>query len=109
MKIKEMMELRAQEKAFAQIDKLHDYLDRGVITQEEYEKSRARVLTAFSGKDTKTKSTMELTTETSVPKQEPNADDKRAYSIGEKMLIVIFSIAWFTAIIVTALYVSGNL
>lgn len=32
------------EKAYAQIDKFHDYLQRGVINQEEYEDNRRRIL-----------------------------------------------------------------
>ena len=33
-----------RETAYAQIDKFHDYLQRGVITQEEYEDNRRRIL-----------------------------------------------------------------
>ncbi len=39
--------LLAREKAYAQIDKFHDYLERDVITQEEYEDNRRKILEAL--------------------------------------------------------------
>ncbi len=48
--IQRKLHLRARKKAYAQIDKYHDYLQRGVISQEEYETERRCILESLENR-----------------------------------------------------------
>lgn len=44
--------IQRRQKAYAQLDKFYDYLQRGIITQAEYDASRAEIMSALGNSNT---------------------------------------------------------